>query len=97
MFLALLCVLCLTLLPSGRAQTPPASTPRATHILFLTADGFRTDYIEWYNPPHLKQLIAEGVRVLHVTNVFPTVTAPNMCSLVTGAYPRTTTIAGNSE
>jgi predicted AlkP superfamily pyrophosphatase or phosphodiesterase len=74
-----------------------AGTSAPTHILFLTADGFRTDYIEWYNPPHLKELIAEGVRVLHVTNAFPTVTAPNMCSLVTGAYPRTTTIAGNSE
>ena len=66
-------------------------------ILFLTADGFRTDYIEWYNPPTLKQLISEGVRVLHATNVFPTVTAPNMTALVCGAWPRTTAIAGNSQ
>jgi arylsulfatase A-like enzyme len=65
--------------------------------LFLTADGFRTDYIEWYHPTNLMQLIAEGVRVKHATNVFPTVTAPNMTSLVTGAYPRTTGIAGNSQ
>jgi arylsulfatase A-like enzyme len=67
------------------------------YILFLTADGFRTDYIEWYHPTNLMQLIAEGVRVKHATNVFPTVTAPNMTSLVTGAYPRTTGIAGNSQ
>jgi predicted AlkP superfamily pyrophosphatase or phosphodiesterase len=74
----------------------PADTS-SKYILFLTADGFRTDYIEWYNPTHLKELIAEGVRVTHVKNVIPTVTAPNMTSLVTGAYPRTTGIAGNSQ
>jgi predicted AlkP superfamily pyrophosphatase or phosphodiesterase len=71
------------------------STPK--YILFLTADGFRTDYIEWYHPTNLLQLITEGVRVIHATNVFPTVTAPNMCSLVTGSYPRTTGIACNSQ
>jgi predicted AlkP superfamily pyrophosphatase or phosphodiesterase len=91
----LISVICLIWPQAGRSET--TSNSAVTHILFLTADGFRTDYIEWYNPPNLKELIAEGVRVLHVTNVFPTVTAPNMCSLVTGAYPRTTTIAGNSE
>src|SRR5580765_1030599 len=66
-------------------------------ILFLTADGFRTDYIEWYNPPALKRLIAEGARITWATNVFPTVTTPNMTALVTGAYPKTTEIAANSE
>lgn len=71
------------------------STPK--YILFLTADGFRSDYVEWYQPPNLKQLIAEGVRVMNATNVFPTLTAPNMCSLVTGSYPRTTAIAANSQ
>src|ERR1044072_1206612 len=72
-----------------------AGEPR--YILFLTADGFRTDYIERFDPPHLKQLIAEGVRVTHGKNVFPTVTTPNMTSLVTGSYPRTTGIACNSQ
>jgi ectonucleotide pyrophosphatase/phosphodiesterase family member 5 len=82
--------LLLGLSPASRAATPE-------YILFLTADGFRTDYIEWYNPPHLKQLIGEGTRVLKTKPVFPTVTTPNMTSLVTGAYPRTTGIACNSQ
>src|SRR5262245_34900514 len=73
------------------------SDPAKKYILFLTSDGFRTDYIEWYNPPNLKRLIAEGVRVMHAKNVLPTVTTPNMTSLVTGAYPRTTGIACNSQ
>lgn len=71
--------------------------PTPKYILFLTADGFRSDYVEWYKPPNITRLIAEGVRVMNVTNVFPTLTAPNMCSLVTGSYPRTTGIAANSQ
>lgn len=72
-----------------------AAEPR--YILFLTADGFRTDYIEWYDPPHLQQLIAEGARVTDARSVFPTLTTPNMTSLVTGAWPRTTGIAVNTQ
>jgi predicted AlkP superfamily pyrophosphatase or phosphodiesterase len=87
--------LCLWLGAPVAAQVQSGSTPK--YILFLTADGFRSDYAEWYQPPHLKQLIAEGVRVLHATNVFPTLTTPNMCSLVTGSYPRTTEVAANAQ
>src|SRR5204863_83532 len=70
---------------------PPA------RILFLIADGFRSDYVEWYKPPNIQRLIAEGTRVTEVRNVFPTVTTPNMTSLVTGSYPRTTGIAANAQ
>jgi len=91
----------LLLILAGRsisAEIPQEkSDPAKKYILFLTADGFRTDYIEWYNPPNLKRLIAEGVRIIHAKNVLPTVTTPNMTSLVTGAYPRTTGIACNSQ
>src|SRR5215471_13037257 len=95
----LLVALLLTLDGKGiTAETPQEkSDPAKKYILFLTADGFRTDYIEWYNPTNLKSLIAGGVRVLNVKNVFPTVTTPNMTSLVTGSYPRTTGIACNSQ
>jgi len=67
------------------------------YILFITADAFRPDYIEKYNPPNLKALIKEGVRIEKAIDVFPTLTTPNMTSLVTGAYPRTTQIAANSQ
>ena len=72
-----------------------AETPK--YILFLTADGFRTDYIQWYHPTNLLQLIDQGVRIQNAKNVFPTVTTPNMTSLITGSYPRTTGIAANSQ
>ncbi len=80
---------------TASAQTGASPAPR--YILFLTADGFRTDYVEWYQPPTIKQLISEGVRVLHAKDVFPSVTSPNMASLVTGSYPRTTGIGCNAQ
>src|SRR5439155_22612209 len=76
---------------------PCCSTGAPRYILFLTADGFRADYAEWYQPPNISKLIAEGVRVRLASNVFPSVTTPNMTSLVTGSYPRTTGIACNSQ
>src|SRR5256885_9671313 len=91
-------VFAIAFVPPGKAQrAAERKSQPPKYILFLTADGFRTDYLEWYHPSNLLQLIAEGVRVKYATNVFPTVTAPNMTSLVTGAYPRTTGIAGNSQ
>src|SRR6187455_2096332 len=77
------------------AQATYAAIPK--YILFLTADGFRSDYIEWYQPTNLQQLIAKGVRIKNAQNVFPTVTTPNMTALITGAYPRTTGIACNAQ
>ncbi len=67
------------------------------YIIFITADAFRPDYVEKYNTPHLKSLIREGVWVEKSTDIFPTLTTPNMASLVTGAYPRTTHIAANTQ
>jgi predicted AlkP superfamily pyrophosphatase or phosphodiesterase len=87
----------LSLFILAESGTSEAGKVVPKYILFLTADGFRTDYIEWYGPTNLQRLIAEGVRVTHAKNVFPTVTTPNMTSLVTGAYPRTTGIACNTQ
>ncbi len=66
-------------------------------ILFLTADGFRTDYVDWYHPPAMERLIAGGARVQGARSVFPANTTPNMTSLATGAYPRTTGVANNNQ
>jgi predicted AlkP superfamily pyrophosphatase or phosphodiesterase len=80
-----------------QSTTAGAADAKPKYILFVTSDGFRSDYIEWYSPTNLQWLIARGARVRHATNVFPTVTTPNMTSLVTGAYPRTTGVACNSQ
>ena len=85
------------LIAAAFSRADDATNDSPKYVLFLTADGFRTDYIEWYNPPNLRKLITSGVRVLNATNVFPTLTTANMTSLVTGSYPRTTGIACNSQ
>jgi predicted AlkP superfamily pyrophosphatase or phosphodiesterase len=95
--LVLFVLAALSLPCSGSAAETATKKHTARYILFLTSDGFRTDYVEWYHPTNLEKLIAEGVRVKHARNVFPTVTTPNMTSLVTGAYPKTTGIACNSQ
>jgi predicted AlkP superfamily pyrophosphatase or phosphodiesterase len=89
-------LLAVMFVPPVRAADPKAAAA-PKYILFLTADGFRTDYIERFKPPHLLQLIAEGVRVADVACVFPTVTTPNMASLATGAFPRTTGVSSNTQ
>jgi hypothetical protein len=86
-----------SLAPDAVKLSVQARADEPRYILFLTADGFRSDYVEWHQPPHIKQAIAEGARVTNAKPVFPTVTTPNMTSLVTGAYPRTTGIACNSQ
>jgi predicted AlkP superfamily pyrophosphatase or phosphodiesterase len=96
-FRTVLIVLLLAVLNCVNTSAEEAAESSKKYILFLTADGFRSDYVEWYAPPNIKRLIAEGVRVQHATNVFPTLTAPNMTSLVTGSYPRTTEIAANLQ
>jgi arylsulfatase A-like enzyme len=83
------------LLAAPGAGAAQAAAPK--YVLFLTADGFRSDYIERHGPPHLSALIDGGARVTMVTNVFPTVTTPNMASIATGAFPRTTRVAANMQ
>jgi len=78
-------------------MNPKDNHKSSSIILFLTSDAFRNDYIEIYKPPYLIKMISEGVRVEHTDDVFPTLTTPNMTSLVTGSYPETTGIAANSQ
>ncbi len=66
-------------------------------ILFITSDGFRTDYVEWYDPPVIKSLIRDGVRVRDARPIFPPNTTANMAALATGAYPKTSGVAHNNQ
>lgn len=70
---------------------------RPRFLLFITIDGFRPDYVELYEPKSIKEIISQGVRVRKATTIFPSLTTPAMCSLITGAYPKTTGIACNSQ
>ncbi|EHB10895.1 Ectonucleotide pyrophosphatase/phosphodiesterase family member 4 [Heterocephalus glaber] len=65
-------------------------------LLLVSFDGFRADYLQNYEFPHLQNFIKEGVLVEHVKNVFITKTFPNHYSIVTGLYGESHGIVANS-
>lgn len=69
-----------------------SSAPR---LLLVSFDGFRADYLETYNLPHLQEFIEDGVFVKQVTNAFITKTFPNHYSIVTGLYEESHGIVAN--
>jgi predicted AlkP superfamily pyrophosphatase or phosphodiesterase len=66
------------------------------HVLLISLDGFRPDYIDRYEMPSLRRLARDGVRARALVPVFPTMTFPNHLSLVTGLHPDRHGIVGNS-
>ncbi|KAM8778760.1 bis(5'-adenosyl)-triphosphatase ENPP4 isoform 2-T2 [Rhynchonycteris naso] len=75
---------------SNSSQTLPPK------LLLVSFDGFRADYLQNYEFPHLQNFIKEGVLVEHVENVFITKTFPNHYSIVTGLYEESHGIIANS-
>ncbi|XP_004710937.1 bis(5'-adenosyl)-triphosphatase ENPP4 [Echinops telfairi] len=65
-------------------------------LLLVSFDGFRADYLQNYDFPHLQNFIKEGVLVEHVKNVFITKTFPNHYSIVTGLYEESHGVVANS-
>ncbi|XP_036270994.1 bis(5'-adenosyl)-triphosphatase ENPP4 [Pipistrellus kuhlii] len=65
-------------------------------LLLVSFDGFRADYLQNYEFPHLQNFIKEGILVEHVKNVFITKTFPNHYSIVTGLYEESHGIVANS-
>jgi arylsulfatase A-like enzyme len=75
------------------AQT--ARRPDAT-VLVIVVDGLRPDFITPAQMPRLLQLAGRGIVFTAHHSVFPTVTRLNGASFVTGAYPETHGLLGNT-
>lgn len=65
------------------------------YCLFFTVDGLDRDYVTPEHTPNIYTWAETGVRMPDSINVYPTLTTPNMTSILTGAYPLTTTIGSN--
>jgi predicted AlkP superfamily pyrophosphatase or phosphodiesterase len=65
-------------------------------LILVSVDGWRWDYIDRVNAPHLATLAARGVRARELIPVFPTLTFPNHYTLVTGLYPAHHGIVANT-
>lgn len=85
--------LCLLLACGCRpaAPPPPETAARAAddrpYLVLVSFDGFRADYVDRFDLPHLRRVIQRGARAAGMTPVFPSLTFPNHYSLATGLYP----------
>ncbi len=57
------------------------------HVVLISLDGFRHDYIELHNAKNLARIAKAGVRSTSLTPVYPANTFPNHISIVTGLLP----------
>src|SRR5258708_634810 len=72
-----------------------AQAPRRTHLV-IVVDGLRPDYVTSDVMPRLTRLGQRGIVFTAHHSVFPTVTRVNVSSMVTGAYPETHGLLGNT-
>lgn len=68
----------------------------APTTILLSLDGFRADFLNRGLTPTLNSFIAEGVSPKYMLPSFPSVTFPNHYTLVTGLYPESHGIVGNT-
>ena len=81
--------------PAVKLLSNGTSTFAPTTIL-ISLDGFRADFLQRGITPTLKQFIAEGVSPRWMLPSFPSLTFPNHYTLVTGLYPESHGIVGNT-
>jgi predicted AlkP superfamily pyrophosphatase or phosphodiesterase len=80
----------------GAAALLHAQRPAATTQLVIVVDGLRPDYVTPEVMPRLYGLGQRGVVFRAHHSVFPTVTRVNASSFVTGTYPETHGLLGNT-
>jgi predicted AlkP superfamily pyrophosphatase or phosphodiesterase len=68
----------------------------APTTILISLDGFRADFLQRGLTPTLNRFIREGVSPLYMTPSFPSVTFPNHYTMVTGLYPESHGIVGNT-
>jgi predicted AlkP superfamily pyrophosphatase or phosphodiesterase len=78
-----------TLVSNGTALFAPTT-------ILISLDGFRADFLNRGITPRLNSFIAEGVSPIYMSPSFPSVTFPNHYTLVTGLYPESHGIVGNT-
>jgi len=88
----LLLLLCAVLHATAKGQP---REPRRTELL-IVVDGLRPDYVTRDVMPRLFALGRRGIVFTAHHSVFPTVTRVNASSIVTGAYPETHGLLGNT-
>jgi len=65
-------------------------------VILISLDGFRSDYLEKYQPLNLSSLAREGVQARWMIPAFPSKTFPNHYTIATGLYPQNHGIVENN-
>jgi alkaline phosphatase D len=63
--------------------------------LLISFDGFRADYLDWYDTPNMDRFVKKGVRAKGLIPVFVSKTFPNHYSIATGMYAENHGLIGN--
>ncbi|MEN0048841.1 MAG: ectonucleotide pyrophosphatase/phosphodiesterase [Bacteroidota bacterium] len=66
------------------------------YVILISLDGYRYDYTERFQPPHLSKFIKEGVQAESMLPCFPSKTFPNHYSIATGMYPENHGLINNT-
>jgi predicted AlkP superfamily pyrophosphatase or phosphodiesterase len=69
---------------------------RQQHVILISLDGFRWDYVEKFQPPHLTAFAQGGASAEAMIPSFPSKTFPNHYSIATGMRPETHGLVNNS-
>ena len=73
---------------------PPAQWREDRKVLFITVDGFGTDYLQQSDMPNLKRMIEAGTYV-EGRGMIPSLTNVNNASILTASFPEDHGITGN--
>jgi predicted AlkP superfamily pyrophosphatase or phosphodiesterase len=65
-------------------------------LILISLDGFRAEYLRRGLTPTLKRLADGGIQADHLIPCFPSITFPNHYSIVTGLYPGSHGVVGNT-
>ncbi|PQE30137.1 type I phosphodiesterase nucleotide pyrophosphatase protein [Rutstroemia sp. NJR-2017a WRK4] len=68
----------------------------APTTILISLDGFRADFLNRGLTPRLNAFVKEGISPVYMMPSFPSVTFPNHYTLVTGLYPESHGIVGNT-
>jgi len=77
----LITIIGFTVVAHGQQKEP------APYVILISLDGFRHDYVEKFDTPHLQKLISQGVSAKAMLPSYPSKTFPNHYTIVTGLYP----------
>ena len=81
--------------PGGTGGANDPSVAGQPHLVLVSFDGLRPDYLDRFDTPGFDRLAARGVRAAGLVSVFPSLTFPAHHSIATGLHPEAHGIVGN--